>query len=109
MKKYKTVFAAVSIAASVFSAAVLVSDFVSRDTVTPKQAETDISAPNSQYCVKEYNGKIAVFVVPDTEPIHTLDSPYVRDLPEYDRKLLETGIIAQSNAELLRILEDYDN
>ena len=50
-----------------------------------------------------------MFVDLNAEPIHTLDSPYVRDLPEYDRKLLETGIIAHSNAELLKILEDYDN
>ena len=109
MREDKKVIAAVSIAAAVFSAAVLVSDFIRRDTVTPKQAETDISAPNSQYCIKAYNGKIAVFVDLNAEPIHTLDSPYVRDLPEYDRKLLETGIIAHSNAELLKILEDYDN
>lgn len=109
MNYHKKVIAVVSITAAVFSGIVFISGFSRHNAVEPKQRETDISVENCRYRVKAYNGKIAVFVDGDAEPIHTLDSPYVRDLPEYDQKLLENGIIANSNTELLQILEDYDN
>ena len=75
---------------------------------TPANPDNQIQGQNDHYIVKESNGKIGVFHSDGSVPLYLLDSPYVRDLPEYDRKLLQQGIIAQSNAELLEILEDYD-
>ncbi len=73
------------------------------------EAPQNISAPKTVYLIKEYNGKIAVFLNNEPNPINILESPFVRDLPEYDQRILKEGIIAQSNQELLKILEDYDN
>lgn len=109
MKFHKRIIAASCITVVVLSFAVLSLQSKRQNVDEPDRQPTDISAEQAGYCVKSHNGKIAVFIDGEVEPIHTLDSPYVRDLPEYDRKLLETGITADSNAELLKILEDYDN
>lgn len=60
------------------------------------------------YTVKEYEGKIAVFIGDNESPERILESPSIRDLPQYDRDLLKIGIPAYSEAELNTILEDYD-
>lgn len=60
------------------------------------------------YTVKEYEGKIAVFIDGNESPERILESPYIRDLPQYDRDLLKIGIPAYSETELNTILEDYD-
>ncbi len=75
---------------------------------TPSTPATDTSSKSEHYVVKGINGKIGVFFENDTTPLYVLDGPYIRDLPEYDQKLLEQGIVADDNTELLKILEDYD-
>ncbi len=72
---------------------------------TPKITET----PPVYYIVKQHNDRIAVFINGKDEPLQILDSPFVRDLPEYDQQILSKGIIVNNNEELLRVLEDYDN
>ncbi len=72
---------------------------------TPKITET----PPIYYIVKQHNDRIAVFISGNDEPLQILDSPFVRDLPEYDQQILSKGIIVNNNEELLRVLEDYDN
>ena len=62
----------------------------------------------SGYTVKELNGKIAIFENGNEEPLRVLESPFVRDLPSFDRQLLKEGIIARDETELIAILEDYD-
>lgn len=83
------------------------------EALTPIQPATPAEPQNTDtetnvYIVKEYNGKIAVFLSNSTAPLYVLDDPYVRDLPEYDREMLKNGIIANNNSELIKILEDYD-
>ncbi len=77
--------------------------------------DNDIKNQNSQepptvkvefYTVKEHDGKIAVYKNYDTSPIEIYDS-YTSLLPEYDKKLLESGIVIYSKEELQRIIEDY--
>ena len=70
---------------------------------------TPAKSKTTQYIVKEHDGKIAVFNNELKSPIYVLNSPLVRDLPNFDQKLLQDGIIADSNEKLLKILEDYDN
>ena len=62
-----------------------------------------------RFTVKEHNGKIAVFESDNANPLYVLDSPFIRDLPPADQELLKTGIKADTEEELLKILEDYDN
>lgn len=56
------------------------------------------------YTVKEYNGKIGIFE--NDALIYTLDT-YVFTLPEYDKKLLSSGIEASTQEELYEIIEEY--
>ena len=62
-----------------------------------------------QYTVKEYKDKIAVFKFGSDTPDRIIEDIYVRDLPTHDQDLLESGINASDDAELNRILEDYDS
>ena len=95
--------ALIVISCYVFTFTILTSDV--KPTETPKITET----PPVFYIVKQHNDRIAVFVNGNNEPLQILDSPFVRDLPEYDRQMLSKGIIVETNEELLKILEDYDN
>ena len=56
------------------------------------------------YTVKEYNGKIGIFE--NESLIYTLDR-YVFTLPEYDKKLLSSGIEVSTKEELYEIIEEY--
>lgn len=56
------------------------------------------------YTVKEYNGKIGIFE--NEALIYTLDT-YVFTLPEYDKKLLSSGIFVSTKEELYEIIEEY--
>ncbi len=91
-----------------FSAVYLSLDTRYEPTEEPTPSEQDAAVTPEKYTVKQVDGKISVFKGDDKEPLYTLDSPYVRDLPEYDRMVLEQGITADSKEELLKILEDYD-
>lgn len=71
--------------------------------------QTKTSDQESLYSIKELNGKIAVFADGKDTPLYVLPSPLIDDLPPYDRELLTQGITVKSNAELLQVLEDYDN
>lgn len=66
-----------------------------------------VSAYAGKYVVRDYGGRLAVYLSdrPDT-PAYLLDV-YTSALPEADRTALEKGIILQTDEELSRLLEDY--
>lgn len=66
--------------------------------------EENIANENTLYTVKEYNGKIGIFE--NNALIYTLDK-YVFTLPEYDKKLLSSGITVSTKEELYEIIEEY--
>lgn len=104
MSNSKRVITVIFLAAALFSAIYL-------SIVLPgSAAEAPIDDPNQgiAYTVKEYNGKIAVFKRGNKEPERVIEDIFVRDLPTYDRELLTDGINARDEAEVNRILEDYD-
>lgn len=73
--------------------------------VTPEQPSTNTAV---NFLIKEYNGKIAIFIPTQEPPLHVLDTPFIRDLPDYDQQLLKSGITVTSAEKLQEILEDYD-
>ena len=68
-------------------------------------AETIITE-KGYYILKEYNGKIASFYYDDENPIDVFDVS-VNSFGEYDKQALYKGIIADSEEELNRLIEDY--
>ena len=109
MNTFKKIIAYITFGLSVFSAIYLSIDTNSAEKAEYSGKDTKIKAENALYRVKSHDGRIAVFIEGESTPIHTLDSPYIRDLPEYDQQLLKAGIVAETNEALLKILEDYDN
>lgn len=60
------------------------------------------------YCMKEQGGEIVVFQKGNDQPIKVLETdPSV--LPDQDRQMLKQGIYLNSDQELRRLLEDYDD
>ena len=111
MYKYKQIITASLIAITTFSATYLICDFTlnKKTEIIDNTSSNIIDHQNEGYIVRSYNGKISVFVENQVTPIYSLNSPYVRDLTDYDQNLLNEGIKAQSQSELMRILEDFDN
>ena len=80
-----------------------VSAFASQSTKTNKQNDNTVK---TEYILSVYDGRIAVFEVPDTKPVEFFDV-YVSSLPYSEQTALENGIKAESRAELQRLIEDY--
>ena len=59
------------------------------------------------FVVREYNGKIGVFARGSNVLQETLNVR-VSDLPILDRERLYSGIIAQNDEQLYKIIEDFD-
>ncbi len=96
------------IALTSFSVSFLTCEFTFGKTKANTTEITENTKDADTYTVKEYGGKIAVFLNNDNIPVYILGSPFIRDLPQYDRELLESGITVKSKQELVKLLEDYD-
>lgn len=59
-----------------------------------------------EYVIKEYDGKIAVYINQNNEPYIIYDT-YISLLPEADQNRLKSGIVIYDSAELQKIIEDY--
>lgn len=63
-------------------------------------------AADEQYIVREFEGRIGVFVPGDSQPERVVQV-YVMHLPESDRALLRTGITVNGKGELETLLDDF--
>lgn len=59
-----------------------------------------------QYIVKEYDGRIGVYIPGDTVPSRVIQV-YVAYLPEIDRAKLRTGIVVDGRRALENLLDDF--
>lgn len=76
-------------------------------SITLMMAAILISQSPKGYIVREYNGKIGVFARGSNVLQETLNVR-VSDLPILDRQRLNSGIIAQNDEQLCKIIEDFD-
>ena len=83
--------------------------FNTKPTKEPIRQSSEEQKVDVRYTVKAFNGRIAVFKNDSTNPSYILDSPKIYDLPDFDQKLLNEGIVTDSEEELSEILEDYDS
>lgn len=73
---------------------------------TQQFSQTQVTTIAPFYIIKEYNGRIAVFISNQQEPMREYDT-YVNTLPEKDKELLKNGIVAMNDEELRERIEDY--
>lgn len=103
------------IPAAIFAVVFIISAFRlnytdnSKSRNTPQGVTQSKESQEPKYILKEYNGGIAVFTPNEDKPKKQYKEVMVKSLPEYDRKLLKTGIKVYSDAELQRLIEDYDS
>ena len=69
---------------------------------TPNQDE----AADCQYYLRDYQGKLAVFL-PDKQTPEIVFDVYLSTLPAYDRGQLQLGVPVQDYEELVKRIEDY--
>lgn len=72
---------------------------------TVKPHQTDVPT-DTIYILKEYGGRLAVFVPDENEPLAVYDV-YVHLLPENDIEILRKGIKITSDYALQKALEDF--
>lgn len=65
------------------------------------------STTTCAYIMKEYQGKIGIFLPTESEPYEILPTD-ISVLPEFDQIALRQGIELQSKQELNRLIEDFD-
>ena len=70
-----------------------------------KEAEATTSQ-HTQYTIKEYNGRIAIFKNDNSSPESIYDT-YISVLPESDQNKLKNGITVNDKKELQKLIEDY--
>lgn len=63
-------------------------------------------SPSYQYYLREYQGKLAVFL-PEKETPEKVFDVYLSTLPSYDRGQLQLGIPISNYEELVKRIEDY--
>jgi len=61
------------------------------------------------YVMKIHNNTVGVFKPDNEEPLYTLENVHVKSLPQYDQKLLNSGIKIYSEKQLKSLIEDYDS
>lgn len=75
----------------------------------PADTEKEPLSGGGYYVVKSYSGKLAVYRVYEdgTRTIASIVDMDVSTLPAQDVKSLKTGIVLDSEEDLIRLLEDY--
>lgn len=68
-------------------------------------ADIPVISVGENYLIKEYDGRIGVFTLGDTQPIRVIQV-YVAYLPERDRCDLKEGIYVNGILRLEKIIED---
>lgn len=61
-----------------------------------------------KYLIKGDNDKIEIFKKGTKEPLYTIRKE-MANFPEYDQKMLQDGIYADTDEQLYKIIEDYED
>ena len=74
----------------------------------PISVENTVSEKKEiQYFLGEFKGNLAIFKSNSATPIEILDVQ-LSSLPERDIERIKNGIVADSLAEIIKIVEDYE-
>ncbi len=84
---------------------------IQKDTPVPSEMSAEVqqsSEPSvvTEYTMKEYDNRIAVFENGNEEPIY-ISNTCVSDLPQADITQLRKGITVSDEKQLKRLIEDY--
>lgn len=74
----------------------------------PTSPAAESTAASSGYLLKEYDGRIALYALPETTP-RQIFNIYVDSLPDADIARLQSGIPADTLEQAEEYLEDFDS
>lgn len=73
------------------------------EKVTPPPETT---SPSPLYTLSQYDGKLALFKRGYSMPVEIYEV-YLSSLPQSEQSKIKSGISAQTDEEILKIIEDY--
>lgn len=73
------------------------------EKVTPPPETT---SPSPLYTLSQYDGKLALFKRGYSMPVEIYEV-YLSSLPQAEQSKIKSGISAQTDEEILKIIEDY--
>ena len=80
------------------------------DSDTPAPAQDSMATPTSTTspiaCLRDWEGRLAVFSPNGNAPIEVYDV-FTSSLPPSEKKAIQEGVLVYSETELQRLLEDY--
>ena len=88
---------------TIFCTALIVISILQMKTTTTQPITQTIQ---TTYIIKEYGGKLAVFVPEEAQPLAVYEV-YVHLLPENDIELLRKGICVDDDYTLIKTLENF--
>ncbi len=94
--------------AAFMSTAAVKSISADEENNTPPRETEYASIQNEEYCLRDWEGYVAVFRGGDTTPSELTDIE-TATLNNVDREKLREGIPAEGRAELLSLLEDFSS
>lgn len=107
MNMRKTAGALTAVLATVLLVFVLVqsSRAISASPLSARMMEVTTTAPS--YVVREWDGRLAVFIKGQTNPDMIYEDVAVASLPQAEQERLREGIEVPDRSALNRLLEDY--
>ncbi len=109
--KEKIKVTVLAILVAVFAITVGICALAETDATEPARLSSSneiSSAEKEYYILKEYRGKLGVFVSSKIdEPLEVLEV-YISDLPERDAEKLKKGITASTKEKIMQLAEDYE-
>lgn len=97
---FKIFVCAVMIAAAVIFSSMALSS--NGNSAQPAEAASDAA-----YILREWNGYIGIFYANDLKKPFSVTDIQIATLRENDRQMLSVGIEADTQEQLMRLLEDY--
>ena len=108
MKKFFG-FTTMSVAGAMLISGILLS--LTGENFSAQNPVSTISQPQAsgedQYCLRDYNGDLAVFGEESPEEPELIFQVFTRNLPQYDQQALQDGIGVRDYEELVARIEDF--
>lgn len=92
--------------ASVLLLAVFVATAFSLGAKYEKVTPPETTSPSPLYTLSQYDGKLALFKRGYSMPVEIYEV-YLSSLPQAEQSKIKSGISAQTDEEILKIIEDY--
>ncbi len=94
------------ITGTILIACVIIGSLAAQPAAQTTRAEAASQISTVGYVVKESEGRVAVFIQGEEQPLMITET-YLNTLPKTDAEKLKKGVFATDKKQLRKLLEDY--